>query len=227
MRRFSGLLVLSAAIVLAAEPAWKSKEVTEWTPAEAEQVLANSPWVRNAEVTVLPQRSEALMRDSGHMGGANGAGIGGLGPSIFTGVGDGKRLVPKAEKRQTFLLRWESARTVRAAELKLKDERAPAWDGDYYALAIYGVPGLEDQKHLPVELRKTAFLRRHGNKDLKPAKVDLLFDGDLATLVYLFPRSQPITQQDRDVWFAAQIGQIFVEQSFHLAAMEFLGKLEL
>jgi hypothetical protein len=190
-------------------------------------VLANSAWVRSAEVTILPQRSEAQMRDSGRMGGANGAGIGVLGPSIFTGVGEGKRLVPKPEKRQTFMLRWESARTVRGAELKLKDERAPAWEGDYYALAIYGVPGLEEQKNLPLELRKTAFLRRHGNKDLKPAKVELLFDGDLATLVYLFPRSQPITQQAGDIWFAAQIGQIFVKQSFHVAAMEFLGKLEL
>jgi len=178
-------------------------------------------------VTMLPQRSEEQMRESGRMGTSPGAGLGALSASVFTGLGGGKHLVPRPPKRQTLLVRWESAPAVRSAELKVSDERAPAWDGDYYAIALYDVPGLEDQKTLPVELKKAAFLRREGRKDLKPARVDLLFDEKGATVVYLFPRSEEITKEDKRIELVVQIGRMFVAQYFSTDEMQFRGKLEL
>lgn len=222
----SCLLPLFAVVLMAAESSWTTKPISQWNVEDAKQVLSNSPWVKTAVVRMLPQRSEAQMRDGGRMGMTQGAGLGALDPSILTGFG-GKRLVAKPPKRQTLIVRWESVPAIRGAELKTGDERAPAWDGDYYALAIYDVPGLEDQKTLPVELKKAAFLRRDGKKDLYPVRVDLLFDEKGATVVYLFPRSGEISLEDKRIELVAQIGRMFVAQSFSIEEMQFQGKLEL
>jgi hypothetical protein len=62
---------------------------------------------------------------------------------------------------------------------------------------------------------------------MKPARVEvILTDEKLATLVYLFPRSEQISQQDRQ-WFTAQIGQLFLEQAFDAGEMLLQGKLVL
>jgi len=220
-------MFFSVVLLMATDASWKGKPISQWNADDAKQVLSNSPWVKKAVVTTLPQRSEAQLRDGGRMGMSQGAGLRALDPSILTGLGGGKHLVAKPRKRQTLLVRWESASAIRSAELKVGDERAPAWDGDYYAIAVYDVPDLEDQKTLPVELKKAAFLRRDGRKDLQPLRVDLLFDEELATVVYLFPRSEKITKEDKDIWFVAQIGRMHMAQSFHAEEMEFQGKLEL
>jgi hypothetical protein len=221
------LLPLLGVLLVAAEPGWKTKDPTQWTKADAQAILDNSPWSQKGEITLLPQRSEAQMRDAGKMGGANGAGFGSLNPSILTGFGGGNRLVKKPAARQTLPIRWESASLIRNAEIKTADERAPAWEGDYYAIAVYDVPGLEDQKTLPVELKKSAYLRLRGEKDWKPAHVDLLFDDKVATVVFLFPRTRAITQKDGHIWFAAQFGHVFVEQMFDVGQMQYQGKVDL
>ncbi len=223
------LIPCSAVLLLAADPSWKTKEVSQWTVADAQQFLKDSPWVKKTVATVLPQRSEAQQRDSGRMGGGSGAGLEAFSPGNLIGVGKpSRRYAANMQQRRTLIVRWESARPVRSAESKIGDMDAPTWEGEYYAIAVYGVPGLEDQKKLPVELRRAAFLHREGKKDLLPAQVDLEYtDETTATVVYLFPLSAGITAKDREIWFAAQIGQLFVEQPFDAAEMQFRGKLEL
>ncbi len=78
-----------------------------------------------------------------------------------------------------------------------------------------------------MELKKAAFLRRDGKKDVKPARVELLFDEKGATVVYLFPRSEEITKDDKRIELVAQIGRMFVAQFFYTEEMQFQGKLEL
>jgi hypothetical protein len=219
----------TAILLLAAEPAWKTKEVSQWSAEDAQQLLKSSPWVKKTVATVLPKRSEAQQRDSGRMGGGEGAGIEALSPGNFIGFGrPSRRFAANMRDQRTVIVRWESSLPVHSAEAKISDMDAPTWDGQYYAIAVYGVPGLEDQKKLPVELRKTAFLRREGKKDALPARVDLVYtDEKSAIVLYLFPLTAGITAKDRDIWFAAQIGQLFVEQNFDAGEMQFHGKLEL
>jgi hypothetical protein len=219
----------TAALLLAANPAWKTKEISQWSVEDAQQLLKSSPWVKKTVATILPKRSEAQQRDAGRMGGGEGAGIEALSPGNFIGFGrPSRRFAANMRDQRTVIVRWESALPVHSAEAKIGDMDAPTWDGQYYALAVYGVPGLEDQKHLPVELRKTAFLRREGSKDTLPARVDLIYtDEKSATVLYLFPLSANVTAKDRNIWFAAQIGQLFVEQNFDAGEMQFHGKLEL
>jgi hypothetical protein len=227
-RMISCLTIFSAALVLAADPSWSNKNVLAWSEEDAVQVLTRSPWVAAATVTILPARSEAQSRDGGRMGGGKGAGLEALEPSILMGFGKAsKGFASTIEKRKTLTVRWESALPIRSAEQKAGED-APTWEGDYYAIAVYGVAGLEDRRTLPVELTKGAFLRRSGKKDLKPARVEVIpTDEKLATLVYLFPRSEQITKLDRQIWFTAQIGQLFLEQAFDAGEMQLHGKLEL
>jgi hypothetical protein len=57
--------------------------------------------------------------------------------------------------------------------------------------------------------------------------VDVLQREDGPVIVYLFPRSQEITQQDKRVEFDAHIGRLQFAQSFYVDDMNYQGKLEL
>jgi hypothetical protein len=52
-------------------------------------------------------------------------------------------------------------------------------------------------------------------------------DGGLTTVVYLFPRSEAITAEDKRVEFTAVFGRLFVAQYFYPSQMQFQGRLEL
>jgi hypothetical protein len=186
-----------------------------WLPISAEAldpVLVDSPWVKHAPVAIFPPRGEAQLREGGKMGGGG------------KRAGLGKVKTPPG----TFQVRWESAAPVRAGERKSGDTANTRWEADYYAIAIYGVPGItsSNRKGLRGELKQTAFLRRRGKKDLRPTRVDLLSD-NTARILYLFPRSAVITTEDRRVEFVSQIGRMYVGPVFTIADMIFQGKLEL
>ena len=165
-------------------------------------------------------------------GNSNGVGLAALRVSIFTGAGDpnsaGRR---RARKRipTSFEVRWESGLPVRAAEVLAKEDDPPAWEGEMYAIAVYDVPGLDvDDKGAPAELKRGALLLRDGKKELRPAQVDLLpQEGDLTTVVYLFPRSAKISLEDQRIEFDAQFGRLLVREYFYPKQMQFQGKLEL
>lgn len=138
-------------------------------------------------------------------------------------AGGGKRQAP-------IEVRWESALPVRVAELKAGETGAPDWEGDYYAIAVYDVPGVTPalEKNLPGLLKQTTSLKRNGQKDLKPVRVDIaLLGGNLARIVYLFPRSAQLATGNTRVEFVSQIGQIVVTQFFETGEMQLEGKVEL
>lgn len=49
----------------------------------------------------------------------------------------------------------------------------------------------------------------------------------MATVTYLFSRSEEITRRDRTLIFVAQIDRLFVAQFFYPATMQIEGQLEL
>jgi hypothetical protein len=219
------VLVVFAALLTAAGPSWTTKLPKEWNDADVRQILTDSPWVRKTMLVELPLRNESEVRTSGGMGGGQSVGIEALGASSLTGVGarpSRRRARPGGPQVE---VRWESAAPIRNAEAKALEDDPPAWQGSLYAIAIYDVPGLTvNQK----ALRKEAYLKRDGKKDLKPVRVDLLpQEGGLTTIVYLFPRSEEITAKDKRVEFGAIFGRLALAQYFYPAQMQFQGKLEL
>jgi hypothetical protein len=216
-------------------PSWQKKTIPQWDDQDAKQVLADSPWVKSVKLERVRDLSKFQRRDGGNMSAGVPPYVGSfwLDLSALSLFGSGKESPTVAFLRQlqpelgNVVVRWESALPVRAAEQKAGEVSAPAWDGDYYAIAVYD---LDPPFHwnLANELKGVAFLKRDKKKDLKPSRVQILtHDNGLVTAVYLFPRSAGITTGDSNVRFMAQIGRLFVSQFFFPEDMQFQGKPEL
>jgi hypothetical protein len=239
------LVVLPLAILTAREggaedAAWKDKQVPQWSEDDAKQLLADSPWVKSV-MPAMTKGSQSNSNPYGGRGGSVGIGIPGLG---FPGGGMGRRgggyppnnpnNYPNNDANQklpTLTLRWESAMPVREAELKARDVDAPTLeDENHYAIAVYGVPVTMtngDSKRLADDCKKNSFLKRDGKKDLKPSGVQVLRREDGPVIVFLFPRSQEITKDDRRIEFDAQINKLTLTESFYLEDMVYQGKVQL
>jgi hypothetical protein len=155
----------------------------------------------------------------GYPGGAPGGGS-------QTGGNNGNHNQPAPELK----LRWESALPIREAELKAHDLNAPTVDQNHYAIAVYGVPNRMvngGSRNLANQLKKQAALKRDGKKSIKPSSVEVLQREDGPVFVYLFPRSNEITAQDKQVEFDARIGRLQFSQPFFLDEMVWANKLEL
>ncbi len=232
----ASLLVFSVAVSVvaltaAADPSWRTKPFDKWTEQDAKQVLAGSPWVKWTTVKAYVPKSEDELRQAGKMGGGQGIGLQGLDPKGFLIGSSPKKVRNYAVPSNALQIRWESSATVSAAELKVKDENAPDWKGEYYAIAVYGVPippaDLSEENN-NWNLKKLATLKRAGKKDLKPVKVDVSVQTDKLSLVlYLFPRDAAITTEDEHVEFDARIGRIMLDQIFDTAEMRVFDKLDL
>jgi hypothetical protein len=226
----SVLLPLGAVLLLAADPSWKTKDISQWNEQEARLLLADSPWVKKTTPAPLPPQNEAARRQGGDWGGGQSVGVDALSAASLIGGSQqpGKRRA-KLNQVDPVEVRWESARPVRAAELKAHDTDAPDWEGSFYVVAAYDVPGLDiNSKALPGELKKEAYLMRDGKKELRAVRVDLLPQvGGLTTVVYFFSRAEEITTEDKRVEFTAMFGRLFVAQYFYPEQMQLQGKLEL
>jgi hypothetical protein len=219
----------SVMLLMAAAPPWKSKQMEQWSEQDAKLILTNSPWVKKVTPALMPQYSENQRRQGGQMGGGDGIGMEAFTPATLTGVGASTAGKRRPMHIATLEIRWESARAVRAAEEKAHEEDPPDVAGGTYAVAIYDVPGIDvNQTALAFQLKKDAFLKVEGKKDLRASRVDLLpQEGGLATVVFMFPRSEEITPQDGRITFLCHLGRLSVAQYFYTEEMTIQGKLEL
>src|SRR5580700_12204266 len=76
--RSLSLILGGAALLLAADPDWKTKTVADWSEADAHQVLENSPWAKVVVAGIARRRSEDELRDGGQMGQPRGVGYDGV-----------------------------------------------------------------------------------------------------------------------------------------------------
>jgi hypothetical protein len=233
---------ISAGVLLAADPAWKTKPTAEWSEQDAVEILTASPWARQVMAGIAGRQSEDELREGGKMGQPTGIGYDGVdpkgtGPKLPTKLSDlvvpapnGGRSVRSMAQGLPVRLRWESALPVRLAELKARQSDPPTLEGDGYRIAVYGLPGgyfKGDPQKLGDPLKDYAVLRREGKKDVKPLRVEVFPQSDGWAVVYLFPLSAEISPRDGKVTFDAHIGRIGVTQMFDLTQMVFQGKLEI
>jgi len=234
--RSLSLIFGGAALLLAADPDWKTKTVAEWSDADAHQVLEDSPWAKTIVAGIARRRSESELREGGQMGQPKGVGYDGVEDkkrSLKEEIGNpfvpGKPL-PSGAPTIRLLVRWESALPVRAAELKAHEPTPPILSDDGYIIAVYGVPASfakGDPTTLGKPLREQAALRREGKKDVQPSRVEVFELGDSVVVAYQFPLSAEIGKKDAFVEFSALIGRLQVSQHFLIEAMQFQGKFEL
>ena len=79
------LFTVSAALLAAADQAWKDKQIPEWTESDAKQLLTDSPWAKSVTPTMEKSTENNPSRSGGGMRRGGGFGIGGIG--IGTGMG--------------------------------------------------------------------------------------------------------------------------------------------
>jgi hypothetical protein len=234
--RSISLIFGGAALLLAADPDWKTKTVADWSEADAHQVLENSPWAKVVVAGIARRRSEDELREGGQMGQPNGVGYDGvedrkrpLKEVIGNPLVPGKPL-PSGAPTIRLLVRWESALPVRVAELKAHEPPPPVLSQDGYLIAVYGVPASfakGDPTSLGKPLKESAALKREGKKDVLPSRVEVFELENNVVVAYLFPLSAEIGKKDDVVEFSALIGRLQVSQHFLVEAMQFQGKLEL
>lgn len=233
------LFLLSVTLLIAADQPWVAKRIPEWSEKDAFLVLTDSPWVGKAAIGLTRLMTASQRRDGGDMaaqgGGHGGIGLENAGNLVGTG-GAIKRPGQGAEDEHLpkLTVRWESALPVRAAEIRANDHTAPELDGEDYAIAVYDVnlkiasielKGIEDM------VKKVAMLKVEGReapRSFRPTRVSVIeLGGDMATVVYFFPRAAHITAEDERLVFEGQVGRITFAQYFYPTQMKFLGKLEL
>lgn len=233
---------MGTALLIAEDTGWFGKQPSEWTEADAQQLLSSSPWAHNTGAVVTRRLTEEQLREGGQLGQPQTVGNAGVDPkgseykispemlNVFTGRGGDDRSQRSRAQALTLRLCWESALPVRLAELKAHVIEPPTLDGDGYQIAVYGVPGSGfkgDPKQLGDPLKNTAALKREGKKDVKPVRVEVFQRQDGIAVVYLFPLSAEISKKDVQVRFEALIGRVSVAHTYNLKEMEFLGRLEL
>ena len=226
----ASLFVFSAALLAAQDVTWQTKPIAQWDEADAKQVLTSvSPWAKVAAATIVNPPNEAALRSAGQMGGGQGVGVEALSPKTLFSTRQKRDAEPTS--LGDMVIRWESASPIRAAETKVGGGGVPHWDGEYYAIVVYNVPtgaaGF-NERTAGHALQKLGVLRRAGKPDVKPTRIDIVPEGnDKAKVLYLFPRTEPITAEDQSVDFVLHLGRLFVTQPFTPAEMKFQGKLEL
>jgi hypothetical protein len=225
------LLFLATLLLAAADPSWRAKPVSKWDAEDAKQLLAGSPWVKQAQPHWLPDLSPFQREEGGNLNEGLSKGVGLAGTGLLGSRREAEAVKQAHTKPEPLpvMVRWESALPVRTAEQLAGDTTAPTLKSDDYAIAIYAIP---TPKHgnQPNLLKDGAALRRYHKKDMKPSRVEILRNADddeTETIVYLFPRSVEITKQDGGMEFTAQVGRLWVSQYFYTGEMQLRGEPQL
>jgi hypothetical protein len=74
------LIALSATLAMAADVAWKAKEINQWSEEDARQVLSDSPWSKSTIGIISRLQGEDERREGGKMGQDHGVGFDGVDP---------------------------------------------------------------------------------------------------------------------------------------------------
>ena len=191
-------------------------------------------------------------RGGGGGGGMGGGGIsdasgGGMespntsGPSSGGRGGSGGQMDSLGVSPSMMLtVRWQSALPIRQAMVvsKLGRERATSEEANKflnqelpgYVVALIGLPGT--MARMPAdrlnEMAKTTTALRIKDKDPIPAlKAEAVSRNNLVDLYFVFPKTSPITLEDKEVEFAVSVGRIEVKRKFKLKDMMLGDKLEL
>lgn len=242
-----------SALLVAADTKWMHKDYTQWTSAEADRVLNDSPWAHQSAAFMGTTDEDA--RDFPvQPPNPRDAGLGGR--SVSDGHWDGGvgRIPRGGNATLPVMVRWESALPVREALLVTHakgasdTEHSLSQPEKYYVIAVEGlvrgrnaaiVPDGEtggdnppNGGRTPVDvnvirqgLMNFSRLYPKDKKAILPS--DIRVDEQTGTVRVYFPKDVPIDAQDKEVTFQTTYGSIKVTQRFKLKDMQYNGKLEL
>ncbi len=222
--------VLFASAALTAADFWEEKDFTTWSPQQIDKMLTDSPWAKKATIVVGSLQAEGL---GGFQSG--GAGVGGGGGAARDSDGGGSEF--QGVRRITVTVAWISALPVRQAIARLRagvdapvlpdDKRLPE-DEAFYVVAVAGMPTRVAQAGALKEVLERTVLRSKRKEAIKPADIRIVPESKQTVRVeFVFPKSNAITLDDKEVEFVTKIGAADITRKFGLADMTVRGRLAL
>ena len=230
------ILAFCVAVVLGAtttfgEEFWESRDYSQWTESEVRKMISDSPWAKDVTVNAatamsLPGRgTPPADAEATSGGGRGGRGRGGAG-----GGGGGEVLV-------TFNISWRSSLPLRKALVKsrqLANVAVPtellaglALEEKDYIIVVSGIPmsmarALQDPGQL-----KQSVLKRGKKQPIAPTGVEFQPRTQSMDFIFVFPKTDGITQDDKEVEVVLKLGPVEAKRKFNLKKMVYNGKLEL
>jgi len=214
----AALCVMAGAVLVAAD-FWEEKPFLSWSDKDVQKMLNDSPWADEVAVALPPRLPAA--QEAGGRGGRGGGGGGDFGA---------------APTRVRLIVSWRSALPVKQAlvrgqvgeggEPSAQNEEFLALDEPFYIVAVAGVPMQFGGTAL--EAIKAESVLEFSDRSPIPAN-DVIFQKGQGGLLLLvaFPRTNPVTLEDRDVEFVTKLGDFGIKKKFRLRDMVFQGDLEL
>ncbi len=236
MKRLAPLLLVFSVCLWAAD-FWQSKPFTEWSDKELQKMESNSPWSKQISISMGGGGSEAGRGKRGGSGdmdstlGSGGAGQHGQVQDRSGGATGGASML--------LTVSWRTALPVRQAVAKVKygaeattspDARKLVEETEkYYGILVSGLPGGSGRggEKMKEALLKNTTLSVKGKDAIQVADIQTGGNEQKPVVLFLFPRTAPLTVDDKEVEFSTRLGPIIVRQKFHLKDMVFNGKLEL
>ncbi len=242
--------VLASAVVLAAD-FWETKPFSMWSAEELQKILIDSPWSRNVSVLATPPRVGAggLGESDGGGGGSRGGGGGGGAAGADSGGGaagggggrGGGGRGPSVPPQIKLVISWRTALPLKQALVRdqvglggaipVESQQLLDRQEDQYVITLVGLPAryaraldsLKTETVLKRNKKPPIALTEMGVQQV-PATAQAA-----ATLVvvFAFPKTDPITLEDKDVEFVTKLGEIDIKKKFNLKDMVFHGHLEL
>jgi hypothetical protein len=229
----AGLPVLVCAVAFCANEVWNNKVSSRWTEADAKLILTNSPWAKQVKTKTA---QSGMGRRAGVSRG------GGMGGRRYPTGGRGGRGGENAS--MSALVRWESARPVQEAEARLQNlhaaggpsdaKEAPNPDEKHYVVSVIGLrpPGRQSgddggSRQIRDQLLTTTQLVRKNKTPIGPDDVKVKTQDGANEIQFFFPKTNPISQDDKEVTFHTVIGRMTVENKFQLKSMTRNKRLEL
>ena len=147
----------------------------------------------------------------------------------------------------TVVVRWESAKPIQEAEKRLQNNNAQP-DGDskaeanpfenHYVVSVIGVrlPGRQSSRddqdsggssQMKDQLLSTTQLVSKGRVLLSPDNIKFNMRNGENQIQFFFPKTTPISLDDKEVTFHSMINRAKVENKFNLKKMTRNKKLEL
>lgn len=235
MKKLAALTLAAAGGVftysLLAADFWQAKLFTDWSDKEVLKVGENSPWAKQVSIAM------------GGEGGGRGE-EGGSGKGSRKGGGGGNNTLaddigPGGGGGITLTVRWQSALPVKQALVRMKYGKEAGTSAEAkqildaqepdYVIVVAGLNrGLVrgDADEVKKTLMNATQLVIKGKEPIKPKDFRLIGQGRMDA-IFAFPKTNPITESDKDVEFQCKIGSINLKQKFQLKDMLFNGKLEL
>jgi hypothetical protein len=223
--------VLLASAALMAADFWEEKDFTTWSPQQIDKMLTDSPWAKKATIVL------GSVREGGGSGGgfqSGGAGFGGGGGATDSAGGGGEF---SGVRRITATVAWISALPVRQAIARLRagvdapvlpdDKRLPE-DEAFYVVAVAGMPTRVAQAASRNEVVDKTELKSKRKEPIKPADIRIVPESkETVRVEFVFPKSNAITVDDKEVEFVTKIGPADITRKFTLAEMMVRGRLAL